>query len=68
MKLDEITNKNDEWYTPVYAIEPILKYVPPGVKVWCPFDTEKSHYVKELEKHGCDVVATHINRGGTSLS
>jgi hypothetical protein len=27
MKLDLITNKNDEFYTPVYAIEPIEKYI-----------------------------------------
>ena len=61
MKLDKITNKNDEYYTPSYAVEPILKYVPYGAKVWCPFDTEESLFVKMLRLKGCDVVATHIS-------
>ena len=60
MKLDEITNKNDEYYTPPYAVDPILKYVPYGAKVWCPFDTEESLFVKMLRSKGCDVIATHI--------
>ena len=60
MKLDEITVKKDEYYTPQYAIEPILKYVPAGAKVWCPFDTEESLFVKMLRTNGCEVVATHI--------
>ena len=61
MKLDEITTKKDEYYTPAYAIEPILKYVPPASKVWCPFDTEESLFVTMLRAKGCDVVATHIS-------
>ena len=48
MKLDLITNKaekqgeinpNDEFYTPNYAIEPLLKHLKPNSKIWCPFDT-----------------------------
>lgn len=54
---------NDEFYTPEYAIAPILKYIPSGSKVWCPFDTEDSHFVKVLRKHGCEVVNTHISEG-----
>lgn len=30
--------KNDECYTPAYAVKPILKYIPKGAVVWCPFD------------------------------
>lgn len=30
MKLDKVANSgNDEFYTPPYAIEPLLKYLPP---------------------------------------
>lgn len=64
MKLDEITVKKDEYYTPPYAIEPILKYVPTGAKVWCPFDTEESLFVKMLRRQGHEVIATHIDNGG----
>lgn len=72
MKLDQITNKaekqgdinpNDEFYTPVYAIEPILKYIPNEAVVWCPFDTEDSEFVKVLEKEGHKVVNSHISEG-----
>lgn len=63
MKLDLITSKNDEFYTPVYAIEPILKYIPENAVVWCPFDTEDSHFVKEIRKKGVKVLATHIDNG-----
>ena len=30
---------NDECYTPDYGVKPILKYIPKGAIVWCPFDT-----------------------------
>ena len=63
MKLDKVANsQNDEFYTPVYAISPILKYVPSGSVVWCPFDQEKSLFVSELYKHGCEVIHTHSRR------
>lgn len=64
MKLDKITVKNDEYYTPAYAVAPIIKYIPKYSRVWCPFDTEKSMFVKMLRDVGCDVTATHINYGG----
>lgn len=64
MKLDVVARSgNDEFYTPPYAIQPILKYVPTGSKVWCPFDTESSHFVQILRDHGCEVVATHLDEG-----
>ena len=44
------TNINDEYYTPNYAITPILRYLKPNSIVWCPFDTDKSNYVKMLRK------------------
>jgi len=64
MKLDKVANSgNDEFYTPKYAIEPLLKYVPVGSIVWCPFDTENSLIVKMFCEHGCTVIATHISSG-----
>ena len=64
MKMDKIAgSKNDEFYTPLYAVEPICKYVENGSKVWCPFDTEKSLFVKRLKEKGCNVLATHIENG-----
>lgn len=72
MKLDQITNKqqlygelnpNDEFYTPNYAIIPLLKYLKPKSKIWCPFDTKQSNFVKLLNNDGHEVVCSHISEG-----
>ena len=64
MKMDKVANSgNDEFYTPAYAIEPILKYVKPHSKIWCPFDTEESEYVKLIRANGNKVIASHISKG-----
>lgn len=62
MKMDIVAgSKNDDFFTPLYAIKPIEKYIlPPPRKIWCPFDTEDSLFVKEFRKLGYSVVATHI--------
>lgn len=53
MKLDIVANSgNDEFYTPLYAIAPILKYLKPNSAIWCPFDTRDSLFVKELIRGG----------------
>ncbi len=51
--------KNDECYTPDYAVIPILEYIKDQV-VWCPFDTEESEFVKQISKK-TKVVYSHIN-------
>jgi len=62
--MDKIAGSgNDEFYTPRYAIEPLLKYLKPNSKVWCPFDTEESNFVKVLEENGHVVIPTHIDVG-----
>ena len=64
MKMDIVAGSgNDEFYTPAYAIKPILKYIKPGTSVACPFDTEQSLFVKMLKEHGCRVHNTHIDDG-----
>lgn len=63
MKLDQICNKQDEFYTLEYAVAPILKYVEGGKTVWCPFDTKESHFVKMLSDKGLEVKNSHIQEG-----
>ena len=64
MKMDKVAGSgNDEFYTPKYAIEPILKYIPKGSRVWCPFDTEESFFVKMIRESGSSVQCTHIFNG-----
>lgn len=54
--------KNDECYTPDYGVKPILKYIPEGAIVWCPFDKQDSEFVKQISKTNT-VVASHIEDG-----
>ena len=56
------SGNNDECYTPDYAVEPILKYIPKDAIVWCPFDTDKSEFVKQVSKQN-EVVYSHISTG-----
>lgn len=64
MKMDKLAgSKNDEFYTPRYAVEPILKYIKPNSKVWCPFDTEESLFVNMIKAEGHKVINTHIVDG-----
>ena len=72
LKSDKILysqGKNDECYTPDYAVEPILKYIKLHIQkkkndliVWCPFDTEDSEFVKQISKlENVEVVYSHIS-------
>ena len=61
MKMDEVAgSRNDEFYTPEYAVLPILKYIKPNSNVWCPFDTEESNFSKMISNEGHSVMSTHI--------
>lgn len=59
-------SKNDEWYTPAYAVYPIIQFLKPESVIWCPFDTAESEFVKVLKKHNFKVIFSHILSGGTS--
>lgn len=72
MKMDLVaSSQNDEFYTPEYAIKPILKYLKMPCVVWCPFDTAESNFVKMLQRYavcGVSVVHTHIATGDDFFS
>ena len=61
-KLMYSSGSNDECYTPDYGVEPILKYIPEGDIVWCPFDTKDSEFVKQISKTN-EVIYSHISTG-----
>ena len=64
MKMDIVAgSKNDEFYTPVYAITPLLKYLKPMSRIWCPFDTDNSNFVKVLREQEHLVLPSHIENG-----
>ena len=55
--------KNDEYYTPTYAIVPLLPYLKRFKTIWCPFDTAQSNFVDVLQNDGHEVIYTHISNG-----
>jgi hypothetical protein len=64
MKMDIVAgSQNDEFYTPEYAVLPILKYLPRDKVIWCPFDTEDSNFVKILRDQEYIVILTHKDTG-----
>ena len=68
MKMDIVAgSKNDEFFTPTYAIKPILKYIKPDTTIWCPFDTEQSNFVKELRRGGIKLSQHILSKGEISL-
>lgn len=57
--------KNDECYTPRYVVEAIKPFLEPYKDkiIWCPFDTDKSEFVKCLKEWGYNVTYSHIDNG-----
>lgn len=60
------TPSGDEVYTPFYAVEPLLEFIPKSKTIWCPFDKEWSAFVQLFTKNGNKVIYSHIDdsRGG----
>jgi len=54
--------KNDECLTPGYGVDPILKYIPKGAVVWCPFDKYDSQFVIKIWQQN-RVIHSHIAYG-----
>lgn len=61
-------NVKDEYYTPRILVEPVLKYIPEGSTVWCPFDTGNSEFVLVLRENGYKVIHSHIWEGKNFLT
>ena len=57
--------KNDELYTPEYAIKPLLKYLDKfkGKTIWECTDFGSSNITKVLKENGFKVISTHIKDG-----
>lgn len=69
MKMDKVAGSgNDEFYTPRYAVEPIVPYIKSGATIWCPFDSKESNFVKLFTELGFNVVGTHIDSGDDFFS
>lgn len=56
-------SRKDEYFTPSYAVYPILKRLRPGATIWCPFDTKDSEFVRVFSSSGFHVIHGHIQTG-----
>lgn len=59
----ERTASGDEVFTPFYAVEPLLKYVPKDKIIWCPFDEEWSAYYQIFTENGYKVLRSSLIEG-----
>lgn len=57
------TVSGDEVYTPFYAVEPLLEFIPKSKTIWCPFDEEWSAYYQLLSEKGYDVIRSCLKEG-----
>lgn len=57
------TIKGDECYTPFYAVEPLLEFIPKNKIIWCPFDEEWSAFVQLFKERGYKVIRSSLGDG-----
>lgn len=54
---------NDSLFTPYYAVDHIIKYIPKDKIIWCPFDTNWSAFYQRLKEKGFNVVRSSLSEG-----
>lgn len=57
------TVSGDEVFTPMYAVEPLLKYINRDKIIWCPFDEGWSAFYQTFRKNGYKVIRSCIQEG-----
>lgn len=57
------TSAGDEVYTPFYAVEPLLEFIPKDKTIWCPFDEQWSAFYRLFTEKGFKVVRSSLSEG-----
>lgn len=57
------TSSGDEVYTPFYAVDPLLKYIPKDKVIWCPFDEVWSAFYQLFTERGYKVIRSSLKDG-----
>lgn len=57
------TKSGDDMFTPFYAVEPIIKYIPKNKKIWMPFDEEWSAFYQRFTELGYNVIRSSLSDG-----
>ena len=55
--------EDNELYTPYYATDHIIKYLPKDKITWCPFDENWSAFYNRLKEEGYNVVRSSLAEG-----
>lgn len=54
------TSSGDEVFTPFYAVEPLLEFLPKDKIIWCPFDEEWSAFFRLFTEKGYQVIRSSL--------
>lgn len=57
------TESGDSMYTPYYAVDPLLEFIPKDKIIWCPFDEEWSAFYQAFKQGGYQVVRSSLAEG-----
>lgn len=63
-----LDRENIEAYTPKYAVDLIIPYLPKDKVIWSPFSRDEHHFADYLRENGYKVVNTHIDSGADFLT
>ncbi len=55
--------EDNELYTPAFAVDPIIKYLPKDKIMWLPFDDEWSMFYQRLTEEGFKVIRSSLSEG-----
>lgn len=55
--------EDNELYTPYYATDHIIKYLPKDKIIWCPFDENWSAFYNRLKEEGYNVIRSSLAEG-----
>lgn len=57
------TSAGDEVFTPFYAVEPLLEFLPKDKIIWCPFDEKWSAFYQYFKENGYSVIRSSLHDG-----
>lgn len=60
--------ENIEAYTPKYAVDIIVPYLPKNKVIWAPFSKDEHNFANYLRELGFNVVNTHLEGGADFLT
>ena len=57
----QLDKENIEAYTPKYAVDIIIPFLPRDKVIWCPFSKDKHNFANYLRSKGFNIINTHFD-------